>query len=319
MGKTYSVLMLSVLLTVCGEQTHLSSGFDADNISGELTTETFAYNASATDKLDILLIIDNSDSMSEERAKVARKLESLLKHIKERDWQIGIASTDMTSCFAAIINAKTHDYQNVYRQAIDDIKPANAEQVIYMTIRGLKGMPVVDNNTCDDTKPQYLVREDSAIGILIITNEDHQCISSKSEIDQGCEIQDLYDFLSLVRIPNITAKVYGFLNANKNDKFLEWRDEGGETIFTRYEPYNISNYDTILKAISSDLSAIVQYKYKLQKKHDDEASEVVITFDGEKNRTLGKNEYGIVGKKMFILTTLPTDTSSIKVTYSYQP
>ena len=319
MEKFYSVSMLSVLLVLCGKPPHLGSGLDADNVSGELTTEIFAADAAATDKLDILLIIDGSQSMGEERAKIARKLEPLLEHIKARDWQIGIASTDMTSCFAAIVNATTPDYQDVYRQAIDDIQPANAEQAIYMTIRGLQGMPIVENNTCDDNNPQYLVREDSAIGVLIITDEDHQCLSDQSQFELGCEIQDLYDFLSLIRMPHITAKVYGWLNASKNAKFLAWRDEGGETIFTRYQPYNTSNYDTILQAISSDLSAIVQYKYKLQKKHDDEAAEVVITFGGGKNKTLGKHDYGIIGKKMFILTTLPTETSSIKVTYSHQP
>ena len=85
----------------------------------------------------------------------------------------------------------------------------------------------------------------------------------------------------------------------KNDKFLEWRDEGGEPIFTRHEPHDTGDYDAVLKAISSDLSAIVQYKYKLQEKHDDEASEVVITTSEGTSRTLGKNEYGIVGKKTF--------------------
>ena len=85
-----------------------------------------------------------------------------------------------------------------------------------MVIKALKGMPVVDNSgTCNDNEPEYLVREDSAIGILIVTDEDHQCISSNNTMGQACEIQDLYDFLSLIRIPNITAKVYGFLNASK--------------------------------------------------------------------------------------------------------
>ena len=320
MRKIYSVLLLSALTVACGKQTNLSGSLGIGEVSGELITETFSTNTDATDKLDILLIIDGSSSMSEQRAKIARKLESLLEHIKSRDWQIGIASTDMTSCFAAIVNAKTPNYQDAYLTAIDNIKSSNAEQAIYMTIKALKGMPVVDSSgTCDDNKPDYLVREDSAIGILIVTDEDHQCISSNSTIDQGCEIQDLYDFLSLIRIPNITAKVYGFLNISKNDKFLAWRDEGGEPIFTRHEPHDTGDYDAVLKSISSDLSAIVQYKYELQERHDDEASEVTITSKEGGTRTLGKSEYGIVGKKLFILTTLPTDTTSISATYSYQP
>ncbi len=317
MGKIYPLLLASVLLAFCGKQTGLSGV--SDDISGEHMTETFAVNVAASDKLDILLVVDGSDSMREERAKIARKLEPLLEYVKERDWQIGIASTDMVSCFAAIINAKTPDYQDVYRQAIDTIKPANAEQAVYMVIRGLRGMPVVDaNNTCDDNKPQRLVRENSAIGILIITDEDHQCAEIlKQTAAEGCEIQDLYDNIKLRGIPNVTVRVYGFLD--ETDKFLAWRDESGESVFTRHEPYNTDDYDTLLKAISSDLSAIVQYKYKLQEKHDGEAATVVISDDSGTTRTLGQSEYGIVDKKLFILTTLPTNTSSIEVTYSYQP
>lgn len=318
MGKIYSVLPLAVLLVFCGEQSRLS-GIDAVSISGERITETFAFDDSPIDKLDILLIIDGSGSMDEQRAKIARKLELLLEYVKERDWQIGIASTDMTSCFAALINAQTPDYKNVYRQAIDDIKLSNSEQAVYMAIRGLRGMPVVDeNNTCDDNKPQQLVRENSAIGIMIVTNEDHQCAEFlKKTAAEGCEIQDLYDNLKLRGIPNVTVKVYGLLG--ENDKFLAWRDDGGESIFTRHEPYDTGDYDAILKAISSDLSDIVQYKYKLKKKHDDEAAQAVITLGDGSQKTLTDSEYGIVGKKLYILTTLPAETSSVKVTYSYQP
>ena len=73
------------------------------------------------------------------------------------------------------------------------------------------------------------------------------------------------------------------------------------------------------KPISSDLSGIVQYKYTLAHTHDDEASEVVINYGSGKSKILNENEYGIVGKKLFILTVLPKDTSKLTVTYSYQP
>ena len=317
MGK---LLLLTMLIVTCSKQTSFNSNLNPDDISGELYQETFEPDTSATDKLDVLLIIDGSDSMSNQRAEIARKLTPLLEHIKARDWQIGITSTDMTSCFAAIINAQTPNYQEVYRQAIDNIKPSNSEQAIFMTLKGLRGMPVADaNNTCDDNNPQYLVRQGSAIGILIITDEDHQCDATIGGADAGCEIQDLYDFLSIIRLPHKTAKVYGFLNSSNNDKFLAWKDDGGEPIFTRHEPHDTGSYDTILKAISSDLSGIVQYKYTLAHAHDDEAAEVVINYDGGKSRILTENEYGIVGKKLFILTVLPTSTTKLIVTYSYQP
>ena len=124
MGK---FLLLTMLIVTCSKQTGFNSNINPDDVSGELYQETFEPDTSTTDKLDILLIIDGSDSMSNQRAEVARKLTPLLEHIKARDWQIGIASTDMTSCFAAIINAKTPNYQDAYRQAIDNYQALQLE------------------------------------------------------------------------------------------------------------------------------------------------------------------------------------------------
>ena len=317
MRKIYPLLLVPSMLVFCGEKTPLGSSFDVE-ITGELTTETFAINSTKVDRLDILLVIDGSESMNEQRATVARKLKALLEHIKERNWRIGITSTEMTDCYAAVINAQTPNYEEVYRTAIDGIGRSNAEQAIYMVHRGLAGMPVrTTNGECDDNKPEYLVLDDnSAIGILIVTDEDHQCDNT---LGIACEIQDLYDYLKLQRIPHVTAKVYGFLHPDKNDKFLAWRDEGGESIFTRYEPYDTGNYDAVLKSISSDLSTIVQYKHKLKYKHDDEAAKVKVFFDDGSTKTLRDNEFGITGKKLLILATLPAKANEIEVTYSYQP
>ena len=317
MRKICSMLLVPTLLVFCGEKMQLSSSLDAE-ISGESITETFKIDSTKVDRLDILLVIDGSESMAEQRATIARKLKALLEHIKERNWRIGITSTDMTDCYAAVIDAQTPNYEEVYRAAIDGIKRSNAEQTIFMVRRGLSGMPVrTTNNECDDNKIEYLVLDDnSAIGILIVTDEDHQCDST---LDINCEIQDLYDHLQMISIPHVTAKVYGFLHPNKSDKFLAWRDEGGESIFTRYEPYDTGNYDAVLKSISSDLSTSVQYKYKLRYKHDDEAAKVKVIFDDGSTKKLSTNEFGIKGKKLLMLTTLPPNAATIEVTYSYQP
>lgn len=318
MSRLWRSIFFLALLS-CGGQTSFEanlSGIDIEELSGKLMTETFAPSNLASNKLDVLLIIDGSESMNEQRAEIARKLQPLLNNIKARDWRIGITSTDDNSCFKTIIDAKTPDYANVYLEAIDSVRESNAEMAIKMAIRGLRGMPIEANNTCDANQPQYLVRKDSAIGILIITDEDHQCGSHDAE---GCSIQDLYDFLRLIRVPGKNAKVYGFLNEEKNEKFLRWRDDGGETIFTRHESYKTTNYDGILKSISSDLGNIVQYKYTLKERHDDEASEVSITFGNNQSRLLAENEYGIVGRKLLILTNIPADTSKVLVNYSYQP
>lgn len=58
--------------------------------------KTQLVDVTGNNKVDILMIIDNSGSMAAEQTNMAARFSNFLDKIKALDWQIGIVSTDMT-------------------------------------------------------------------------------------------------------------------------------------------------------------------------------------------------------------------------------
>ena len=50
------------------------------------------------------MVIDNSGSMFEEQVLLSTRLNPLLEHIGDTDWQIAIATTDSRDCIKKIID-----------------------------------------------------------------------------------------------------------------------------------------------------------------------------------------------------------------------
>ena len=214
-----------------------------------------------------------------------------------------------------MINKETENYQQVYQRAINDIDDggSNYEQAIKMAIASLRGLPACSQPDSADT---FWLQEDSMLAILIITDEDHQC--SPAVTNEECDPEHLYNFLRVAgRTLNLTTKVYGLLNPEETSKFLGWTDSAGESIFTRHEPLD-TDYDSLLTDISQQLSSGMQFNFDLTKRHNGEASEIVIYF-GDDERILDQGEYGFIDDKLIIIGQIPANTDKIKATYSYQP
>ena len=307
-----------LLLVACSDDTTFT-GVNHNvnaNISGELTTEILIPDSSKNDNLDILLIIDNSQSMAETRKTLSEKLAPLLSKVQDRTWQVAIATTNADHrCLEALLDKNTPDYQKFYQGAIDNIAnsaSSNYEQAIKMAIASLRGLPVCDQQD----SPDFWLQDKSMLAILIITDEDHQCI--KKVKNEECEPADLNNFLSVSGRPlNLASRVYGLFDPDNNSKFLKWKDQDGEPIFTRYEPLD-TDYDKILSEISQQLASGMQFSFDLTKKHNGEASEVVIYFDDDE-RILSQGEYGFIDDRLIIVSKIPDNTDKIKVTYSYTP
>ena len=286
------------------------------NISGELHTELLTPDNRNNNNLDILLVIDNSQSMAEERQKLGEKLTPLLSKVQDRSWQIAIATTnDHPKCLKVLIDNNTPDYQNVYRQTIENLgdSASNYEQAIKMVIASLRGLPVCGQPSSSNT---FWLQEDSMLAILIITDEDHQC--SPTINNEECDPEHLYNFLRVAgRTLDLTTKVYGLLNPEENSKFLAWTDSAGESIFTRHESLD-TDYDSLLTDISQQLSSGMQFTFDLTKRYNGEASEIVIYF-GDDERILDQGEYGFIDDKLIIIGQIPANTDKIKATYSYNP
>lgn len=315
-------VLLVFLLLSCGNNSTFSDKLGKfKNIKGKVYKEKFKPEARDIDDLDILLVIDGSESMQEERELLATKLMPLLSKVRKSDWQIAITSTNSADdCLQALITAHTPDYEkNIYTTAINSVSSGSFEEAVKMAIRSLRGLPVKKDGECayDDNSSHSWLRPKSALAVLLVTDEDHKCHQVVK--NEECSLEDLHAYLNVQRVVGLTARVYGLLNQNKNKKFLAYRDADGESIFARQESITNADYTELLESISQDLSFVLQYTYSLEKKFNGEASEVIITYGNDEKRTLKKNEYSIKKDKLIIVSNIPRDTSLISVSYSYFP
>lgn len=320
MRQTLISLVALCCFISCGSERNrfAGSGFD---YNGAWKGEEFDIDSESRNKLDILIVIDKSESMQEARTTLAGKLNALLDSINQRDWKIAIATTDARDCLHAII---TKDNQGEFATTINAISGgSNKEEAVKVAIKALRGLPMRSGAVCDDANPLTWRRpaKETALAIIIVTDEDHQC--DKNIPEEQCTLQELHDLLQLMDyIPRITAKIYGFLNLQKvteMTKWKEWKDKAGESIFASTARFDSSaeEYERVLKDISVGMDGIYQSRFTLKKEHDGIKSEVTIVLDDDTTQTLTEVQYGFAGKDLVIISALPSNTKKIRVNYSY--
>ena len=157
------------------------SFFTRQGQDAKSTEESFPLTKEG--ELDILLVIDDSDSMTAYQNEVASKLAPLLTHISNSNWQIAVVTTS-ESCLRNFGKPLTKqeflddpiDFENKFRAAVsagDD--GDNVEKGIEMAIKGING--VCHDRTKSWTRP--LAKK----AILMLSDEEN-CGSGS---DEGCD------------------------------------------------------------------------------------------------------------------------------------
>src|SRR5690606_11022556 len=84
---------------------------------GAPTDET--VKVSDLGKVDLLVVIDNSDSMDGEQTNLKTKLPALTKHLQKTDWRIAVVTTD-SSCLRGgrVINKGDADAEKAFETAV---------------------------------------------------------------------------------------------------------------------------------------------------------------------------------------------------------
>ena len=292
------------------------------------TVETFAPKVSNQQLLDILLVIDNSSTMYPAHQGLSEKLTELLSTVSESDWQIAITTSDPRNCVETIINKQTVEYQQVFSKALSLLKETvgtTHSQPIRMAVAGLKA---------DCVKKRWL-RDNSTVVVLIVTDEDNyalQCgdvdsrgLVIKTSLDpKQCRVEALYQYLQEIRVPRVTARVYGLLNDKKNANFMAWKDQQGNGIFDHvgqvYLPtsddnmVNKADYSEVLRKISQNIKSTMQNTYVLKDKGNAKVEAVVVSHQLGRRKLL-TGEYQVNGNVLTIVSELPRATTSIEVTY----
>lgn len=133
--------------------------------------ETFAQENIGI--VDIALVIDNSGSMSQEQINLGNKLAPLIESIADADWRIGIITTDPSdTCIRSLVTKQDQNPSNIFRSAIlgAGTNGSGREQGFRQAVTAL-----------DCKSPAPWVRNNSTIGVLIVSDEDN--CSSQSEVD----------------------------------------------------------------------------------------------------------------------------------------
>lgn len=151
-------------------------------------TETFLFNSDLTAKVDILIVDDNSDSMSDAQAKMATRLGSFISSLGKLDWQIGITTTDISNGYFGmrgnllpfdrsglkILNKNVPNYEQLFANTIVRQETIDCAQT-------RRNCPSADERgmaaaimamEMHNTNNAGMFRPDADLILVMLTNED---------------------------------------------------------------------------------------------------------------------------------------------------
>ena len=271
--------------------------------------------------LDILLVVDNSASMSEEQNNLATKLQLLLQdpRVKAANWQIGVVTTDSTD--VSFKNAATNCLRALIRKGDTNVEAAfaaavapgtagdNQEKGLLTAVMGLK-------SECLNGKTW--LRDGSALAVIIVSDEDN----CSNGFDASCANQPfrnadyLTNYLSTIRKIGSEARIYGILWApgvdvtqcitaiNQGNIYGTAIKAAGGVIGSICD----ADYGQTLARMSTDISTIIRTQFPL--KAAPPPGSVVVLMDG----VAQNSGYKIQGKTL-TFDNAPALGSVIKIVY----
>lgn len=288
-------------------------GFDGNQI-------TESFDPLEPGKVDILIVVDDSQTMEPIQAKLADGLPHLLTHIANLNWQIAVNTTSSeclreTAAGVKVLTKSNYDADAAkvlsdYKELIRvGNKGNNFEQGIRSATKGLLG---------ECSKGANNWRRQDAKPALLIVSDERNCGSASNE---GCT-GDTYETGAalLSAVPNV--RTYALLlleqyaaacpDLGGYDNFYPTNyvdlvdDTGG-----LYEGICQDNYNAVMTRISQDVSEQVVKTYELA--YEPENQPLVRIDDA-----VSKDGYTIAGRILTLTKDLPLSTESLTVTYKHQ-
>jgi hypothetical protein len=184
-----------------------SQGYD-----GNERVEQFPLWQAGT--LDILIVIDNSNTMAAYQANLANRLEPLLENIKNTNWRIAVVTTD-NPCLRGMISRSDYDANQAaaelaFKNAITvGTNGSTVERGIEMAIKGFAPETYCGSNPVKWTR-------DSAKTAVIMVSDEANCGSASNE---GCNGATGYTYFGpadfVAGTPNGT-RFFGLLHEEVN-------------------------------------------------------------------------------------------------------
>ena len=250
--------------------------------------------------LDILLAIDNSGSMGQEINRVRSNLSSLLSHVRESNWQIGMVKSDPahTCLVQGRITSATSSYATEYLRLLEFHLEGGNEHMLKKVRWALQGK---GGTGCDGS----WLRSGSTVAVIVVSDEPHQCPDNSF-----CSINAYNNFVSTF---GHKIKTYGFTS---------WSNENKRAVFTQHDSVT-GNYAAKLQSISADIQVNLQDIFTLSARPDGKAMTVQVNNAAVSScsATQTSNCYKVVnaahGSAVQFIGYKPPRNASIAIDYTY--
>lgn len=264
-----------------------------------------AYNG----VLDVLVVIDNSGSMSQEQANLSTKLAPLLSEVDGSDWQIGVVTTD-NGCLRDLIKKGDANANADFAAAVNaGISGSGNEQGIRYAVEGLT----------DGCQAQSWLRPNSTVAVLIVSDEDN-CSTNGAGCGSNPWNSESYlmNHLASIRVPGANARVYGIFwhpsqdsNACSTGAYqaTQYAKIVADTKGT-WGSICDADYTSTLSQISKDISVILKTQFVLS--HIPEPNTIEVKVDGQVMAT----GYAVSGN-VITFNSAPMEGSTVSITYKY--
>lgn len=278
-------------------------------------------NDDAQGLLDVLIVIDNSGSMSQEQINLSTKLVPLLSYVAESDWKIGIVTTDASdSCLRDVITKGQSDAETAFRDAINaGTSGSGLEAGVPQAVRALDPSCLGGSSW---------IRNNSTLAVLFVSDEDNCSNGSNCATPEHNTADYLLDYLSTIREVGVNAKVFGLIwHASQEQAECPTADIRGDVYSELITATSggwgsicDADYSSTLQAMSLDLSQILKSQFALNYTPFLDSVEVII--NGQKVTT-GYSISGNViefddapepGAQIYVNYRFTTDTPSKEFT-----
>lgn len=278
------------------DRTQLSEATNQGN-PGLATRDTFDQEEKKG-LLDILIVVDDSGSMTEEQKNLSTKLNALLSSISKTDWRIGVVTTTpKDACEISLINAGDADAISRFKTAVEaGINGSTQEKGIKEAVNGLKctGNP--------------WVRDNSSIAVLFISDEDNCSYNGKDCVGEPW-VTPMYliDYVEtdMGRTVGVDAGFYGifsdpaapcataFNQGVQYKQLVEYKANGNKN----YGDICDASYATTLSLISKNISGLLRNQWELSAFPDSGTLQISIELNGV-IEVVDSDSYTLVGKTL---------------------
>lgn len=278
--------------------------------AGAPVTENF-QQAAVTGIVDILVVIDNSGSMTEEQQNLATRLDPLISFISTADWQIGVITTSIGEpCMRGLIKRGDANASTAFAAAVAaGINGSGDERGFYRAVEGLG---------CKTINPAGWLRANSSVAVLIVSDEDNCSTGGTCSPNNG---DSAYTYVTnylantLQRQVGVNARAYGIYKKPGDATCTtaasfanRYRELVNATLGVEGSICDAS-YSTTLQSISKNIASTLKSQFSLKSAPD--ANSLVVKVNGVQVTT----GYSVSGTTL-TFTDVPPANAAIQVFYT---